>query len=306
MEANLRWALVTAIAPVAWGSTYFVTHEFLPAQHPLWGAVIRALPAGLLPLAVGRTRPRGPWWWRSAVLGALNTGVFFALIYLAAQLLPTSAAATIMATAPVLLMLTAWALLAERPAALHLLGAGLGIVGVGLMLFAGIGPVDGRGVLASVAAMALSSLGYVLATRWSNDAGLLASTSWQLIAGGLLLVPAAVLVEGRPPALDLPAVLGFGFVSVVATALAFVAWFAGLRHLRAGTVGLLGLLNPVTGVLLGTLVAAEPLTPRQLAGLALVLIGVLAGQPAVTQRVGSLLRAATLGARRPLEVPGCR
>ena len=306
MEANSRWALITAIAPVAWGSTYFVTHEFLPAENPLWGAVIRALPAGLLLLAVCRTRPRGAWWWRAAVLGALNMGVFFALIYLAAQLLPTSAAATIMATAPVLLMLTAWALLAERPAALHLLGAGLGIVGVGLMLFAGVGPVDGRGVLASVAAMALSSLGYVLATRWSNDAGLLASTSWQLIAGGLLLVPAAVLVEGRPPALDPPAVLGFGFVSVVATALAFVAWFAGLRHLRAGTVGLLGLLNPVTGVLLGTLVAAEPLTPRQLAGLALVLIGVLAGQPAVTQRARSLLHAVTLGARRPLDVPGCR
>ena len=158
MEDNSRWALVTAIAPVAWGSTYFVTHEFLPADHPLWGAVIRALPAGLLLLAVCRTRPRGSWWWRSAVLGALNTGVFFALIYLTAQLLPTSAAATIMATAPVMMMVMAWALLAERPAAMHLVGAGLGVLGVGLMLYSGVSAVDGRGVLASVAAMTLSSL----------------------------------------------------------------------------------------------------------------------------------------------------
>jgi probable blue pigment (indigoidine) exporter len=306
VEANLRWALVTAIAPVAWGSTYFVTHEFLPTQHPLWGAVIRALPAGLLLLAVGRTRPRGPWWWRSAVLGALNTGVFFALIYLAAQLLPTSVAATIMATAPVVMMLLAWALLAERPAVLQVLGAGVGIVGVGLMLFTGVGTVDGRGVLASVAAMTLSSLGYVLTKRWSSDAGLLASTSWQLIAGGLVLVPAAVLVEGPPPALDAGALLAFAFVSGVATALAFVAWFAGLRQLPAGTVGLLGLLNPMTGVLLGTLVAAELLSPRQLAGLGLLLVGVLAGQPAVIHRVRTLLHGSAVSWRRSAEVPACR
>ena len=290
MEDNSRWALVTAIAPVAWGSTYFVTHEFLPAEHPLWGAVIRALPAGLLLLAVRRTGPRGSWWWRSAVLGALNTGVFFALIYLAAQLLPTSAAATIMATAPVTMMLMAWALLAERPAAAHLVGAGLGIVGVGLMLYTGTAAVDGRGVLASVAAMTLSSLGYVLAKRWGQQVDVLAATSWQLIAGGLLLVPAALLVEGAPPELDLSAVLAFGYVTVLATAVAFAAWFAGLRRLRAGTVGLLGLLNPVTGVLLGTLVAAEPLTARQTAGLVLVLAGVLAGQPTVLARLDAWWR----------------
>jgi len=40
-----------------------------------------------------------------------------------------------------------------------------------------------------------------------------------------------------------------------------------------------GLLNPVTGVLLGTVVAAEVLTARQLCGPGLVLAGVLRGRP---------------------------
>jgi probable blue pigment (indigoidine) exporter len=61
----------------------------------------------------------------------------------------------------------------------------------------------------------------------------------------------------------------------VATALAFACWFGGLRHLDAGTVGLIGLLNPVTGVLLGTLLASETLGARQLAGIALVFAGIL-------------------------------
>ena len=279
MEANVRWTLVTAIAPVAWGTNYFVTHEYLPAGDPLYGAAIRALPAGLLLLAVRRELPHGSWWWRSAVLGLLNTGVFFALVYVAAQLLPTSLASTVMAASPVVMMLIAWGLVAERPQARHLAGAGIGTGGVALMLLTGEASAAPLGVAASVAAMLLSSLGYVLAKRWGGEVDVLASTSWQLTAGGLLLLPFAVVVEGAPPRLDGPALLGFGYVSVVATALAFAAWFAGLRHLPAGTVGLVGLLNPVTGVLLGTLAADEVLTGRQLCGLVLVLAAVVLGRP---------------------------
>ncbi|MFE4333618.1 DMT family transporter [Streptomyces sp. NPDC056831] len=279
MEATLRWVLITAIAPVAWGTNYFVTHAYLPADHPLYGAAIRALPAGLLLLAVRRERPRGAWWWKSLVLGALNMGGFFALIYIAAQLLPTSTASTVMATSPLVMMLIAWALLAERPRLLPLAGAVVGLGGVCLMLLTGTASIDLRGVLASVAAMLMSSLGYVLAKRWGAEVDVLASTAWQLIAGGLLLLPVAALVEGAPPALDVPAALGFGYVTVVATALAFAAWFAGLRRLPAATVGLVGLLNPVTGVLLGTAIAGESLTLRQLCGLALVLAGILLGRP---------------------------
>lgn len=283
MEANLRWSLVTAIAPVAWGTNYFVTREFLPAGHPLYGGVIRALPAGLLLLAVCRKVPSGSWWWKSLLLGVLNTGGFFALVYLAAQRLPTSVASTVMATAPLVMMLIAWAVIAERPGPRHLAGAGLGVAGVCLMLFTASASLDAVGVLASVAAMAVSSLGYVLAKRWSGGADVLASTSWQLLGGGLVLLPLAVAAEGAPPPLDGPALLGFGYVTVVATALAFAAWFAGLRHLPAGTVGLLGLLNPVTGVLLGTAIAGETLSARQLCGLALALTGVLLGRPAAAR-----------------------
>lgn len=277
MEANWRWVRLTAIAPVAWGSTYYVTRAFLPADHPLYGAAIRALPAGLLLLLVCRSLPRGSWWWRSLVLGVLNTSAFFVLVYLAAQLLPTTVATVIMATSSVLMMLLAWGLLSARPGLLPVIGAGLGIAGVCAMLLTGGESVSGPGVAASVAAMLMSSVGYVLAKKWGGEVPVLDSTAWQLVAGGVVLVPVAVLVEGAPPALDAVAVAGFAYVSVIGTAAAFVAWFTGLRHLDAGTVGLVGLLNPVTGVLLGTALAAEVLNGRQVAGIALVLAGILLG-----------------------------
>jgi len=176
-------------------------------------------------------------------------------------------------------MLMAWALMAERPQVIPLTGAAIGIAGVAIMLLGGGGAVSALGVAASVAAMLMSAAGYVLAKRWSGDVDLLASTAWQLLAGGVLLVVPAALVEGAPPALDAPALIGFAYVTVVATALAFVAWFGGLRHLPASTVGLIGLLNPVTGVLLGTLLAGELLTWHQLLGMTLVLGAILVGRP---------------------------
>ncbi|MFJ6674964.1 DMT family transporter [Actinosynnema sp. NPDC091369] len=276
---TIRWGLVTAIAPVAWGSTYYVTHHFLPAGHPLWGAALRALPAGALLLLLCRTRPRGRWWWRSLVLGTLNMGAFFALVYLAAQLLPTSLAATIMATSPVAMIALAWPLLGQRPRGRAVLGALTGIAGVVLMLASGVTAVDPLGVAVSVAAMAMSAFGHVLTQRWGAGADVLSVTAWQLVAGGGVLVVAAFAVEGAPPPLTGVGLAGFAFVSVVATAVAFVAWFTGLRHLDAGAVGLIGLLNPVTGVLLGLVLAGESLAAHQVLGLVLVLSGVLLGRP---------------------------
>ncbi|MEV6683474.1 EamA family transporter [Streptomyces erythrochromogenes] len=308
MEANMRWVALTAVAPVAWGANYFVTHAFLPTDHPLYGAALRALPAGLVLLAVCRRRPHGAWWGRSAVLGLLNVSVFFVLVFAASQLLPTSVASTVMAVSPLFMMLAAWLLMAERPGPAHLAGAVTGLVGVCLMLLGGTDGISVPGVLASAAAVLVSSFGHVLAKRWNTGtesrAGVLASTAWQLTAGGLLLLPVAVAVEGAPPPVSPSAFLAFCYVALVATALTFSVWFAGLRRLPAGTVGLIGLLNPVTGVLLGTAVAGEVLTVRQLGGLALVLAGVALGRPTAGARPDRRCPAGAPAA--PAPPPGLR
>ncbi|WP_448255681.1 DMT family transporter [Microbacterium aurum] len=272
-----RWVLVTAIAPVAWGSTYFVTRQLLPPDAALWGAVIRCLPAGLLVLLVTRRLPRGAWWWRSFVLGVLTVGGLNVLVYVAAQRLATSLAATIMSTSAAALLVLSWMMLRQRPTLRAAGGAVLGIVGVIVMLQPGGGDADGWGIAASVVAMLSSSLGFVLTKRWGADVPPLTMTAWQLIAGSLVVMPVAIIVEGAPPALDAPALLGFAYIILVATAVAYAAWFTGLARLPGAVVGVIGLLNPVTGVLLGVVVAHEPFGPAQLVGLLLVVVGVLAG-----------------------------
>lgn len=288
MEGNSRWILVTAIAPVTWGASYLVTRQLLPADYALWGAVIRAVPAGLLLLLLTRTLPRGAWWWRAPLLGAMTIGAFFVLVYVAAQLLPSSTASMLMAFSPAVMMLVAWPLLAERPRALSAIGAAIGFIGVCAMLLTGMESVPVLGVGASVAAMVMSSVGFVLSKRWAGEVEPLPLAAWQLLFGGLLVLPVAVGVEGAPPALDAAQLGGFAFLALVATALAYWAWFSGLAHLDAGAVGLIGLLNPVTGVLLGTLVAGERLSLLQTVGMAVVLVGIALGQPQLVQRFGAV------------------
>ena len=282
MEA--KWLAITAVAPVAWGANYVVTRQLLPMDAPLWGSAIRALPAGLVLLAVARVLPRGIWWWRSAVLGTLNVGAFFLLVYVAAQLLPSSVAASLMALAPLTMAGFAWLWVAEKPTSQVLGGAVAGIVGVLLLVGGASGTIDAVGVTASAAALLLSSAGAVLAKRWSDGTPLVALTAWQLVLGGIALLVVAAAVEGAPPAVDVGGAAGFAFTTLVATALANLAWFAGLAHLRAATVGVVGLLNPVTGVLLGALAAHETFTLEQVAGIALVLVGILAAA-APTRRI---------------------
>lgn len=276
-EKSAKWIALTAIAPITWGSTYVVIRQLLPADTPLWGGLLRALPAGLLVLLIARTRPRGHWWWRSLLLGTLNVGGFFVLLYVAGQRLPSSLASTLMSLSAVVMMLFAWLLLRQRPTAAGLLGAVVGVVGVMVMLGLGGESIDPVGVIASLGAMVASSFGFVLTSRWGRDVPVLAMTSWQLIGGSIVLLPFAVAIEGPPPALTPLSAIGFVYVALISTALAYVVWFSGLRHLTPARVGIVGLLNPVTGVLLGVLLTGEAFGPAQIIGFALVLAGIVLG-----------------------------
>lgn len=238
-DKTTRWILLTAAAPIAWGSTYFVTRHFLPADAPVWGAVIRCLPAGLLLLLLVRRLPKGQWWWRSFVLGGLTVGGLNVLVYVAALRLPSSIAATIMSTSAAAMLLFGWLILRDRPRSAAVLGALLGIAGVVFMLDVGAAHLDAWGIAASVGAMLSSSLGFV-------------------------------------------------YVVLVATVFAYAAWFNGIARLSPGTVGILGLLNPLTGVILGVILAAEPFGPPQFLGAVLVIVGVVIGVSRRTPRRPSL------------------
>ncbi|GAB2934435.1 EamA family transporter [Streptomyces heilongjiangensis] len=289
-----RVVALTGLAPVAWGSTYAVTTEFLPPDRPLFTAFMRALPAGLLLWAASRATPRGEWWWKSAVLGALNIGAFFPLLFLAAYRLPGGVAAVLGAVGPLFAAGFAALLLAERLTPRTVAAGMTGVLGVTLVVLRAEARLDAVGIVAGVAGTASMAAGTVLTKRWGRPAGtgVSAMASWQLVSGGLLLLPLAFFVEGPPPPLDAPALAGYAYMAVLNTALAYLLWLRGISRLPATSVSFLALLSPLSAAALGWGLLGEDLTGLQLAGMALTFAGVLWGQ-----------RATARGSRRP-PVPG--
>ncbi|MEU2748053.1 EamA family transporter [Streptomyces collinus] len=271
---------LTALAPVSWGTTYAVTTQFLPPDRPLFTALVRALPAGLLLLALARVLPRGAWWWKAAVLGALNIGAFFPLLFLSAYRLPGGLAAVVGSAGPLFVAGLSVLLLGQRPSARTLATGAVAAFGVSLVVLKAAGSLDTLGLLAAVASTASMSTGTVLTQRWGRPEGVgpLALTGWQLTAGGLLIAPLAFLVEGAPPALDGPAVGGYLYLAVANTALAYWLWFRGIGRMTATQVTFLGPLSPLTAAVVGWAALGQALTPVQLVGMGLAFGATVAGQ----------------------------
>ncbi|MYW65749.1 EamA family transporter [Streptomyces sp. SID8379] len=274
--------LLTALAPISWGSTYAVTTELLPPDRPLFTATLRALPAGLVLLALARRLPAGRWWWRSAVLGALNIGAFFPLLFLAAYRLPGGLAAVVGSLGPLFVAGLAVPLLRQLPTRRALLTAAAAALGVSLVVLRAAGGLDALGVAAAVASAASMSTGTVLTKKWGRPEGIgpLALTAWQLTAGGLLIAPLAWAVEGAPPALDGRALTGYAYLALANTAVAYWLWFRGIGRLSATQVTLLGPLSPLTAAVIGWAALGQDLTPLQLAGMAVALGATVLGQRA--------------------------
>jgi probable blue pigment (indigoidine) exporter len=285
--------LTTAVAPVVWGTTYIVSSQLLPPDRPLFGAAVRALPAGLIAVALARRLPSGGWWWRSAVLGTLNIGAFFAFLFVAAYRLPGGVGSTLGGISPLVLAGLGYLLLAETPTRWRIGWGVTGLVGVALMTLTAEAAVDGIGVVAGLAGVVSMAVGVVLTRRWGRPVDAVAFAGWQLTAGGLLLTPLALVVEGAPPALDASAVAGYVWLGLVGTLLAYVLWFDGISKLPIAPVSFLLLLAPTVATLLGWLVAGETLTALQGLGFALALTAIAAAQ----------LPGAAWPRRRPPTVP---
>ncbi|MFC8360547.1 EamA family transporter [Streptomyces griseorubiginosus] len=285
--------LLTALAPVSWGTTYAVTTEFLPPDRPLFTGMMRALPAGLVLLALARVLPRGVWWGKAAVLGALNIGAFFPLLFLAAYRLPGGMAAVVGSVGPLIVVGLSAVLLGQRPTARSVLTGLVAAFGVSLVVLRAAGALDVVGVAAAFASSASMSAGTVLTKRWGRPDGVgpLALTAWQLTAGGLLIAPLAFLVEGAPPALDGRAVGGYLYLALANTAVAYWLWFRGIGRLTATQVTFLGPLSPLTAAVLGWAALGQSLSPVQLAGMALAFGATVAGQLGVRPPAALSLRS---------------
>lgn len=270
--------MLTALAPMTWGTTYVVATELLPPNHPLLVAALRSLPIGILLTVWLRQLPKGIWWWRILILGSLNIGIFQALLFIAAYRLPGGVAATAGAIQPLLVVLFSWILLNEKPSKRSIVAAITGFIGVGLLVLGPTARLDHVGIVAAIAGAATMGLGTVLVKRWKRPVSLLVFTAWQLAIGGIVLLPIALVIEGPITHLSTTNLFGFVYLGLVGTGAAYALWFRGIDKLKASAVSSLGLISPLVATLIGFVLLHQAFTPIQLIGIAIILMSVLIGQ----------------------------
>lgn len=264
--------LLAITVPVLWGSTYAVVALFLEGLSPVWVAVWRALPAGVLLLLLHPRRPPLPWS-KVALLGLFNITLFFPLLFTAAYRLPGSVAGTLGATMPLQLLLLQWLWQGKRPDMRTLVLALIGLTGV-ILLLNPSADLDLIGVLAALGASLLIAQSSLWMGSWPvKDA--LGLTAWQLLLGGVMLVPIAWAVAGPPQPIAASAWPGLTWLTGLGTAFAYWVFVRSLNRLGANQLSMLMLLNPVTSVLLGVVLVEEQLGWAQWVGIGLVLLALV-------------------------------
>lgn len=272
--ASISTAALTALTPMVWGTTYIVATELLPDGRPLLAATTRALPVGVAFIVWTRRLPQGIWWWRAGILGVLNIGAFFALLFVAAFRLPGGVAATAGAIQPLVAATIAAVVIREAFTRRTAIAGAAGLAGVAMLVLGPEARLDSIGIAAALAGTCSMATGVVLTKHWGRPVDLITFTGWQLTVGGLSLVPFTVIFEGIPQQITASNLIGFVWLAVIGTGVAYANWFRGIQRLPIAVVSFLGLLSPLVATLVGWAVLDEGLTAIQLAGAGLVIVAV--------------------------------
>jgi len=295
--ASLTTVAVTALGPAIWGTTYVVTTELLPPGRPILAAALRALPAGLLLTAIGGRLPTAGWRAKTVLLGSLNFALFFTLLFTAAYRLPGGVAATLGAAQPLIVTLAGALVLGRIPSRTSVAAAVAGMGGVALVVLGPAAALDALGTAAGLGGAVSMAMGTLLVQRFGRPVPLAAFAGWQLLAGGVLLVPVALVVEGVPRSLSAANVAGYAYLAVLGGIVAYLLWFRGIERLGASSAAFLALLSPVVATVV-SFVQGASLTAVQVLGMAVVF-----GSVAVGTRAGAAATARTRRRRAVLHRP---
>ncbi|HVE82898.1 MAG TPA: EamA family transporter [Myxococcales bacterium] len=281
-----KTALAYAVCCLAWGSTWLAIKIGLQDLPPLRFAGLRMLVACavLVPFA-GRAlrapsaRPTRAEWRDIALIGALQIGGSYALVFVSAQWIPSSVSAALFATFPIWTSLLAHFLLRDEPLTWGRgAAAGLGFLGVGVLQGPALGSLSFSSKVAVGSALALltplcSAAGNVWMKRQLPRVNPVVNLCAQLLVGAAVLLALSAAVEGGVPAhWELRSVLALLYLAVVGTAVAFFALFWMMPHIPVSAVGAIPLIDTTLAVALGAAVLREPLTWRFVAGATLVLL----------------------------------
>jgi drug/metabolite transporter (DMT)-like permease len=268
---SIKLALAFAAIYLVWGSTYLAIRYAVETIPPLVAAGIRHTIAGgvLLAWACARGyRPRREHWVAGLVLGALFFFVGHGTLHWAEQHVASGLAALLIATEPMFILVLAWLSGQQRISRISALGLAFGVVGVAILTGAEVSAKNASliGLLAVLLGSLSWSAGVVISPKLRLPTDALARTAVPLVCGAVMLLATAGITGEfrglRWSAVSLKSIFGLGYLIVFGSIVAFTAYTWLLQRVPPAVVATHTYANPVVAVLLGWLLASEPLTAR--------------------------------------------
>ena len=268
---SIMLALAFAAIYVVWGSTYLAIRYAVETIPPLVTAGIRHTVAGgiLLAWACARGyRPKREHWVAGAILGAFFFLIGHGTLHWAEQHVGSGLAALLIATEPMFILVLAWASGQQKISRLSALGLAVGVVGVAILTGVELSTKDTS--LLGMVAVLIGSLswaaGVVISPKLKLPTDALARTAVPLVCGAVMLLAAAGVTGEfhglHWSAISLKSILGLAYLIFFGSIVAFTAYTWLLQRCPPTLVATHTYANPVVAVLLGWLLASEPLTLR--------------------------------------------
>lgn len=269
------WALFVALC-IIWGIPYLFTRIAVEEIPPQTLVFLRALPAAVLlaPLALraGRLRLAFTHWRWVAVYTLAQVTLPWLLLSHAQQRITSSLAGLLVATVPLIA-----AVLYRRAGGAELYdwrrGAGLivGFAGVIALVGIDIGTSDPLAVIEVVGVAVCFATGPFIVDRHLCGLPVLGVITASLIMNTVLSAPTIAIWP--PASLSWQTIAAVLVLSLVCTALAFLVFFALVRHAGPSRTTIVQYVNPLVAVLLGVALLGEPFTLGIAVGMPLVLLG---------------------------------
>lgn len=282
----LKLAMVTMI----WGGTFVAGRILADALAPMFAASLRFLLASIALLAflalagIPLARPSVKQGLQLAALGFFGIFFYNLCFFYGLQYINASRASLIVALNPAVIGLASWWLFKERLSRLKATGIVLCIGGAGLVIVsrdpsllqgAARGWIGDLLIFGCVLGWGIYSL---FSKKLNDSLGPLQTVTWSILLGTLMLwltcaAAGEIHVEALR-ALGMEQWLSLLYLGVLGSALAYIAWYDGIRRIGATRSGVFIALNPLTAVLLGALLLDERLTALMCVGGGVILMGI--------------------------------
>ena len=278
-----EWLVFLALG-IAWGSSYLfikigvetLSPFTLVAGRTAIGAVVLA---GVMVLTRQHLPRSGGTWAHMFMVALLGIAIPFSLITWGEQSIDSALAAILNGTVPLLAIVLAAIVLVDEPLTVNrILGLVVGFIGVIAITSPNFGSGMGGSLPGELALMG-ASVSYaaagVYARRFVRDLGPLPSAFMEVgLACVVIVVLAFVFENPLATRVEPSTILAVGWLGLVGSGLAFLAFFFLLGRWGAGRTSTVAYVLPVVGILLGVIVRNEALSVPVLVGTALIIGGV--------------------------------